>query len=172
MQRKNIMLDFVEHLVTGGFFITVAVIAFVVLGVSLFFDGGLGDGAFSITTLAAFVSLFGFSGFLAMTFGASTVVSVIVGIGVGLLAGLGSMLIMKTLKAGQSSDSISTSEILGQEASVSLVIREGRAGEICFLKHGHMQHYIAYADSAIPQGTEVVIISILSNDSVKVSPSA
>lgn len=162
------MLDFVEHFITGGFFITVAIVASVILVISLFFDADLGDGAFSVTTLAAFVSLFGFGGFLALSMGANDFVSTVIGIGVGLLAALVSVLIMKALKASQSSDSISTSEILGQKASVSLVIREGRAGEISFLKHGHMQYFTAYADNAIPQGADVIITSILSNDSVKV----
>lgn len=164
-----------ENIASGGLFLIIGIVALVILVISFILDGlfeffDFGDGVLNLTTLTAFISIFGFSGYLALNAGVALIVAIIIGIIAGLAAALGAMFVMRALKASQSSDSISTSDVIGQEATVSLIIREGRAGEVSFLKKGQIHYYTAYSEGEVRQGSTVMITSILSNDSVRVKP--
>lgn len=159
-------------------FLVLGIVGLVFLAISFFLDGIMdafdfefGDGYLSITSLAAFLAAFGFSGVLAISgFEASVGVAVIVGAVVGALALGGAGALTRYLKADDGEGAPSSRTIVGLRGTiVTSISGPGSYGEISLNHGGHIAKMGALADEAIPAGTSVQVITALSATSVKVS---
>ena len=162
-------------LVAGGVFLVVGVVGAILLLVSVLLDGvfdlfDFGDGPLSLTTIAAFTALFGFTAFAAVGAGASAPVGATLGAVAGLLGGAAAWWLSRLIRRAESTTAIAGDELVGAEASVVLAIPAGGLGEIALARHGERVSLAATADAATPRGTRVRITSTLSATAVRVEP--
>lgn len=173
------MIEFLQGLLDGStqgsfIFLGIGVIALVILLVGVIFDGlleALGldlDGPFSVATLGAFFSAFGFVGAITIANGGNVGTASAFGAITGLVGGVGAFYLTRLLKNGESTTSVSENSLEGQEATVVLPILDGKLGEIAFSKNGFRQSFAARADENIQTGAKVKITAVLSGTSVKV----
>jgi membrane protein implicated in regulation of membrane protease activity len=172
------MNEFIGNITDGTFgggtvFFIIAVLGLVILLFSFFLDGifeifDFGDGPLSLTTMSAFATVFGFSGIVALSLGASVPVAVAAGAAIGLLGGLGAWALSNSLKNSDSTSSVSTETLNDQLATVILNIPAKGVGEIAFSRHGLRHTFAAYSDEPISIGEKVRIIHALSGSSVQV----
>lgn len=170
------LMNWAENSMSLGFFLILGVVFLILLVVAFILDGAfelfdLGDGPLSLTTLAAFGTLFGFSGFAAMGFGASTGVATLVGAIIGAIGGVGAWGLSWFFKKSSTSSTVSVNSVQGAEATVTLRIPGGDTpGEIAHLSSGMRHSYIAYARTPIQSGETVIIETIRGGNAVNVKP--
>lgn len=169
-------MDWLSHIFTGGVFLTVAIIGLIVLVVSFIIDGifeafNFGDGPISLTSIAAFVTVFGFGGYAANGMGLNSLIAASIGLILGALAGGLAWWLSSVFQKSESGTAISISGISGQEALVTLRIGNGEdMGEIAFIRGGERHTFAAKAEEPISAGTKVVILSNITDSSVLVAP--
>lgn len=172
------MFDWIERLidgtlVSGGVFLIIGIIGAVLLLVSVLLDGlfdvfDFGDGPLSLTSIAAFGTIFGFAAFGSIGAGASTGAAAAIGSGAGLLGGAAAWWLSRLVRGAESNTSITSDELVGSEASVVLAIPAGGLGEVALVRHGERISLAATAAHAIPRGTRVRITQTLTASSVSV----
>lgn len=128
-------------LVSGGVFLVIGIVGALLLLISLVLDGvfdvlDFGDGPLSLTTIAAFTSIFGFAAFATIGAGASTGVAGLVGAASGVVGGAVAWWLSRAIRNAESNTSVTAGELVGAEASVVLAIPAGGLGEVALLRHG------------------------------------
>ena len=120
----------------------------------------------SLTNLAFVSTFFGGTGLLSSALGASTLVSGLVAVFVGVSAGALNGAVFAYLRRSESSSDVADVELVGSLARVTLPISEHRRGRVALMAAGaRVQMTAALVDSAGPglgQGDEVVIVDIAS----------
>lgn len=164
-------------LVAGGAFLVIGIIGVILLLVSVLLDGlfevfDFGDGPLSLTSIAAFGTIFGFAAFGTVGAGASTGVAAVVGSGAGLIGGAAAWWLSRLVRGAESSTAVTSDELVGSDASVVLAIPAGGLGEVALVRHGERVSLSATAETAIPRGARVRVIQTLTATSVSVEPIA
>lgn len=174
------MLDWLDRLldgslVSGGAFLTIGVIGAILLLISLLLDGvfdffEFGDGPLSLTTIAAFTTIFGFTAFGFVGAGLSSPIAGLLGAVAGLLGGVVAWLLTRAMRKAESSTAISTADLQGLEGVVVLRVPGGSGfGEIALTRSGERVSLSATADHPIARGVRVVIAATLTPTSVLVT---
>ena len=162
-------------LITGGIFLIIGIVGGILLLISLLLDGifdafDFGDGPLSLTTIAAFTAIFGFTSFASVGAGMSTPVGAIVGALAGLVGGAAAWWLSRMIRGAESSTAVSGGDLVGSEGAVVLAIPEGGLGEVAVTRHGERISLAASADTAIPRGSMVRVIQTITSTSVRVEP--
>lgn len=172
-------MDFIDKLLdgtasAGATFLVIGVVCVVLLVVSVALGGifeffHFGDGPLSLTTIAAFGSIFGFVGYAAIGGGATAQMATLFGSVAGLIGGILSFLAMRFLKNSDSTGSIETTSLVGTDAVVILRIPGGdNHGEVAVTRYGARHTFSAISREPIPTGTNVTIVSTITSSSVLV----
>lgn len=174
--------SWVEHIFQSasiqGTFLIIAIIASILLVISLLLDGifdflNFGDGPLSLTTIGAFGALFGWVGYAAYGFGVPVSISALLGALVGAAGGVGAYFLSKLLQNSTSSASFGESALVGATAAVTLPIpANGSYGEVALVINGQRNTFAALANEPIKRGAQVRITSNLTSSSVLVEPVA
>lgn len=162
-------------LLAGGIFLIIGIVGAVLLLISVLLDGifeafDFGDGPLSLTTIAAFTAIFGFSSFALVGAGLSTPVAGGLGAVAGVLGGVAAWWLSRAIRGAESSTAVSGEELVGSQASVVLAIPAGGLGEVALVRHGERVSLSATADTAIPRGSLVRIVNTITATSVRVEP--
>ncbi|WP_449278267.1 hypothetical protein [Leucobacter sp. GX24907] len=162
-------------LVEGGVFLAIGIVGGVLLLVSLVLDGifdvlDFGDGPLSLTTIAAFTSIFGFTAFACTGAGMGASMASLLGALAGLVGGAAAWWLSRLIRGAESSTAVSGNELVGSEAAVVLGIPAGGLGEVALIRHGERVSLSATSDTALPRGSKVRIESIITATSVSVVP--
>lgn len=164
-------------LAAGGIFLLIGVAGAVLLLLSVVLDGifevfDFGDGPLSLTTIAAFAAVFGFAAFGAVGAGAPAGLAGMIGAIAGLIGAAAAWWLSRLIRGAESNTAISSTDLVGSEASVVLAIPSGGFGEIAMVRHGERVSLSAAADTAMPRGARVRVAQILTANSVRVEPLA
>lgn len=174
MQWLNALLD--GSLFAGGVFLLIGVIGAVLLLISLLLDGvfdffDFGDGPLSLTTIAAFATIFGFAAFGFVGAGVSTQLAALLGAIAGVLGGAVAWWLSRLLRDSASNTAVSTSTLVGSQAIVTLAIPGGTGvGEISLTRFGERMSLTAQSAEALPRGSAVKITATLTPTQVVVEP--
>ncbi|WP_042544941.1 hypothetical protein [Leucobacter komagatae] len=160
-------------LLAGGIFLVIGVVGGVLLLLSLVLDGifdafDFGDGPLSLTTIAAFTAIFGFTAFGLVGVGVATPIAGLLGAAAGVLGGAAAWWLSKVIRSAESSTAVTGDELVGSEAGVVLAIPAGGLGEVALVRHGERVSLAATADAAIARGTTVRIVQTITATSVRV----
>lgn len=174
----NGIMNLFSGAVTGGGFLITGVIGLIVLIIAVLLDGvfdffDLGDGPFSILSVAVFITLFGFLGFVGVAeWGLDPGMAALIGVGAGVLAALGSWQAVKYLRKDTPESKVATLDSMaGKTATVSSPIREGRLGAITLAHQGAITSFAARAvDGTIDAGTSVSIVRMIDTAVALVEP--
>lgn len=162
-------------LVAGGIFLIIGIVGAILLLLSVLLDGvfdlfDFGDGPLSLTTIAAFTAIFGFTAFASVGAGATTSAAGVIGAVAGLIGGAAAWWLSRLIRRAESTTSITSEEIVGSEASVVLAIPVGGLGEVALVRHGERVSLAATSSTAIPRGARVRVMQSLTATSVLVEP--
>lgn len=132
-------------------------------------DGG---GLLGTEVIGAFLGAFGFGGALLLSgTSASLPVALAGGLGAGVVSGLVAGSIVRAFVTMPTDETPRTSDLPGRLARVVTRIPDDGLGEITVSHGGQRVKMSARADAAIPSGTDVVIVDVLSPTSVIVTRS-
>ena len=164
-------------LFAGGIFLIIGIVGGVLLLISLLLDGifdafDFGDGPLSLTTIAAFTSIFGFAAFASVGAGMSTPVASTVGALSGLVGAAAAWWLSRAIRGAESNTAVSGSDLVGSTGAVVLAIPEGGLGEVAIIRHGERISLSATAETPIPRGAAVRIVQTVTSTSVRVEPVA
>ncbi|SJN09243.1 SC66T3.19c, hypothetical protein, len: 169 aa; unknown function, weakly similar to TR:O32077 (EMBL:Z99119), YuaF, Bacillus subtilis hypothetical protein (174 aa), fasta scores; opt: 142 z-score: 164.3 E(): 0.08, 28.0% identity in 161 aa overlap. Contains 5x (V/L)(F/L)(D/E)G repeats near the N-terminus [Leucobacter sp. 7(1)] len=162
-------------LLAGGVFLLIGIIGAVLLLLSLVLDGifdafDFGDGPLSLTTIAAFTAIFGFTAFASVGAGMATPVAAVVGALAGLVGGLAAWWLTRLIRGAESTTALSGDDLVGSTGSVVLAIPAAGLGEVALTRHGERVSLSASAADPIPRGTAVRIVQVITSTSVRVEP--
>lgn len=172
-------MDFIQNILNGTtptmyVFLGVGVVGLVLLALATLLDGIFdalhisGDGPFSLTSIAAFLSMFGFAGTVVLANGGNIPSASIVGLLAGTLGGGIAFWITRMLQKDDSSTSISTANLQGTKAVVILPIQGNSYGEVAVSHKGFRHTFAARSDTEHAVGETTEIVAVLSETSVKV----
>ena len=174
------IVNWVERLVdgsllTGGVFLLIGITGGVLLLISLVLDGlfdafDFGDGPLSLTTIAAFTSIFGFTAFATVGAGLSPGLGSLFGALAGFVGGAIAWWLSRLIRSAESTTALRGDELVGSEASVVLAIPAGGLGEVALTRHGERVSLAATSESSIARGARVTIDQTITATSVRVSP--
>lgn len=175
--------SFTEGSATATLFLTVGILATIVLIFTFVLDGileafDIGDGPLSISVMSSFVALFGFVSFAAITaYDTSVLTAVIAGAIAGLLAGVFAFMVTQFLRNSEHSDSAGVSEFIGRKGKLTYGIRAKdngtmSYGEVSLYLRGNKYVFSATAEEEIPKDTEVEIAEQRSDTLMLVKPVA
>ena len=174
------ILNWIERLIdgsllAGGIFLIIGIVGAVLLLISLLLDGifeafDFGDGPLSLTSIAAFTAIFGFTAFACVGAGVSTPVAGVLGSLAGLLGGAAAWWLSKLIRSAESTTAVSGEELVGSVASVVLAIPAGGLGEVALTRHGERVSLSATADTPVARGASVRIVQVMTSTSVRVEP--
>lgn len=154
-------------------FLVLGVIGLSLLLISLVFDGLLdmfeGDGLLSAPAIAAFITSLGFVGALASNAGAGPVVAALAGTVSGLGIGFLASLLARSAQNMKTDATPSSASYAGLIGSVVTAISDAGFGEVSLSVGGQPVKVSARADQAIPAGSTVKVVSVLSPTSVVVT---
>jgi membrane protein implicated in regulation of membrane protease activity len=157
-------------------FLALGTVGAVVLLISLLLDGifealDFGDGPLSLTTLAAFISVFGFSALTASALGLSPGGSTLVGALTGLIGAGSSFLMTRSMKRMEANGH-EESSFVGLSGIVTIPIPPGGLGEVAISKAGERLIVSARSESPIAAGQRVIVQDVISSNSVAVIPAS
>lgn len=160
-------------LMAGGIFLIIGIVGGVLLLLSFILDGifdafDFGDGPLSLTTIAAFTSIFGFTSFALVGAGLSAPLAGSLGAVAGVLGGAVAWWLSRMIRSAESSTAVSGDELVGALASVVLAIPAGGLGEVALVRHGERVSLSATADTAVARGAQVRIVQTITATSVRV----
>lgn len=158
------MLTFLILGIVGAVFL---LLSFLLDGLFDAFDFG-GDGPLSLTTISAFVSIFGFSALSASALGLNANGAAIAGVLVGLLGATGSFWMTRSMKRMESNGH-EESGLAGYAGIVTIPIPANGLGEVAISKSGERLHMAARAAEPLSTGTLVLVESVISSSSVFVA---
>lgn len=164
-------------LFAGGIFLVIGIVGGVLLLISLLLDGifdafDFGDGPLSLTTIAAFTSIFGFTAFAGVGAGMATPIASVMGAAAGLLGGAAAWWLTRLIRGSESTTALSDDDLVGSVGAVVLPIPAGGLGEIAITRHGERVSLSATADAPIERGTQIRIVQTVTSTSVRVEPVA
>lgn len=159
----------------GGIFLVIGIVGGVLLLISLLLDGifdafDFGDGPLSLTTIAAFTSIFGFTAFAGVGAGMDTPVAAVMGAAAGLLGGAAAWWLTRLIRGAESTTALSGEDLIGSEGSVVLAIPAGGLGEVAITRHGERVSLSATAATPLDRGTAIRIVQTMTSTSVRVEP--
>lgn len=162
-------------LIAGGIFLVIGIVGGVLLVISLLLDGifdafDFGDGPLSLTTIAAFTAIFGFTAFALVGAGLSTPAAGALGALAGVLGGAAAWWLSRAIRGAESSTAVTGAELVGAYANVVLAIPAGGLGEVALVRHGERVSLSASSDVEIPRGAPVRITQTITATSVRVEP--
>lgn len=162
-------------LIAGGIFLIIGIVGGVLLLISLVLDGifdafDFGDGPLSLTTIAAFTAIFGFTSFALVGAGLSTPLAGSLGAVAGVAGGAAAWWLSRVIRSAESSTAVTGEELVGSVAGVVLAVPAGGLGEVALVRHGERVSLSATADTAIPRGAQVRIVQTITATSVRVEP--
>lgn len=162
-------------LVEGGVFLAIGIVGGVLLLLSLVLDGifdvlDFGDGPLSLTTIAAFTSIFGFTAFACTGAGMGGATASLLGALAGVLGGAAAWWLSRLIRGAESSTAVRGEDLIGAEATVVLGIPAGGLGEVALIRHGERVSLSATSLAALPRGSRVRIESLITATSVSVVP--
>ena len=162
-------------LVAGGIFLIIGILGAVLLLISLLLDGifdalDFGDGPLSLTSIAAFMAIFGFTAFASVGAGVATPLAAVLGALAGVIGGAAAWWLSKLIRGAESSTAVSGEELIGSNAAVVLAIPASGMGEVALTRHGERVSLSAVADEPIARGAYVRIVQTLTSTSVRVEP--
>ncbi|MBP1326986.1 hypothetical protein JOF28_002218 [Leucobacter exalbidus] len=160
-------------LFAGGTFLIIGIVGAVLLLLSLLLDGifdafDFGDGPLSLTSIAAFTAIFGFTAFASIGAGVDTPMAAVLGALAGLVGGAAAWWLSRTIHRAESSTAVRGEDLLGDSCSVVLAIPAGGLGEVALTRHGERISLSAAADAPIPRGAAVRIVQLITSTSVRV----
>ncbi|WP_449281113.1 hypothetical protein [Leucobacter sp.] len=174
------IMNWIERLLdgslfAGGIFLIIGIVGGVLLLISLLLDGifdafDFGDGPLSLTTIAAFTAIFGFTSFASVGAGMSTPVASIVGALAGVVGGAAAWWLSRLIRSAESTTAVSGDDLVGSQGSVVLAIPQGGLGEVALTRHGERISLSATAAGPIPRGTAVRVVQVVTSTSVRVEP--
>lgn len=174
------IMDWIDRLldgslVTGGVFLIIGIVGGVLLLVSLLLDGifdafDFGDGPLSLTTIAAFTAIFGFTAFASVGAGMTTPVAALVGSLAGVVGGAAAWWLSRLIRSAESTTAVSGDDLVGALGSVVLAIPQQGLGEVALTRHGERISLSATAAEPIPRGTAVRVVQVVTSTSVRVEP--
>lgn len=159
------MLTFLILGIVGAIFL---LLSFLLDGLFDVFDFG-GDGPLSLTTISAFISIFGFSALSASAMGFNANAASIAGALVGVLGATGSFWMTRSMKRMESHGH-EESSLAGYEGVITIPIPANGLGEVAVFKSGERLHMAARSSDPIGIGTQVLVESVISSSSVLVAP--
>jgi hypothetical protein len=137
-------------------------------------DVTLGEGLnlLSIRAIVAALTFFGVGGLLAGALGLPTVLSLIVALGTGLAAAAGVAWMNASLHRLESDGTVHVESAIGLPATVYLRVPGGRegAGKVMLQLNGRTVEYQAISAAELPTGAPVVVVDVISPDTVEVAP--
>ena len=159
--------------VAGGVFLVIGIVGGLLLLVSLVLDGifdafDFGDGPLSLTTIAAFTAIFGFTAFASVGAGMSTPAASVVGALAGVVGGAAAFWLSRLIRGAESTTAVSDGDLVGATGSVVLGIPAGGLGEVAVIRNGERISLSATADDPIPRGAAVRIVQTVTSTSVRV----
>jgi membrane protein implicated in regulation of membrane protease activity len=156
-------------LIVGTIGIAVVLLA-LVLGdiLDAAFDS-LGD-LFSAEALGVFLGALGFVGAIVLSLTGSVPLSLAVGAACGLALGASAWWGSRRLRAGDHSGTVRTTDLIERTATVVAELPADGLGVVSLSVGGHLTRVNARSDVAIPGGTEVVVVAVLSPTLVRVVP--
>ncbi|MGO1538772.1 MAG: hypothetical protein ACTHZ9_01305 [Leucobacter sp.] len=159
----------------GGIFLIIGLAGGLLLVISLVLDGvfeafDFGDGPLSLTTIAAFTAIFGFTAFASIGAGVDTPVASVLGALAGVVGGAAAWWLTRLIKSAESTTAVAGGELVGLEASVVLAIPGGGLGEVALIRHGERVSLSATSATALSRGDRVRITQTITATSVQVEP--
>ncbi|RGE16047.1 hypothetical protein [Leucobacter sp. wl10] len=162
-------------LLAGGIFLVIGIVGGVLLLISLLLDGifdafDFGDGPLSLTTIAAFTAIFGFTSFASVGAGMATPAAAVVGALAGLLGGAAAWWLSRLIRSAESTTAVSGDDLVGSRGAVVLAIPAGGLGEVAVTRHGERLSLAAAAEVPIARGASVRVVQVITSTSVRVEP--
>lgn len=160
--------------IAGGVFLIIGIAGALLLLLSLILDGifdafDFGDGPLSLTTIAAFTTIFGFTSFACVGSGVPTTIAGLLGAVAGVIGGAIAWWLTRVIRSAESTTAVSSQELTGGEAVVVLGIPAGAGlGEVSLVRNGERISLSASSDEELPTGRRVRILDTLSPTSVRV----
>jgi len=137
-------------------------------------DAGEALQLFSVRSVAAGLTFFGFAGLALLALGVPLLLALLVALCVGTGAAVGVAMLMRALLALESDGTVHVERSLGEPATVYLRIPGARtgAGKILLTVQGRTVEYQAVTPELepLPTGTAVVVVGIAGPDTVEVVP--
>lgn len=174
------ILNWIERLtdgsmIAGGIFLIIGVVGAVLLLISLLLDGifdalDFGDGPLSLTSIAAFTAIFGFTAFASVGAGVATPIAALLGGLAGVVGGAAAWWLSRLIKGAESTTAVSGDELVGATAAVVLAIPASGLGEVALTRHGERVSLAASAEVPIARGEAVRIVQVITSTSVRVEP--
>lgn len=161
-------------------FVIIGVVGLLLLLLSILL-GDVLDGVADILAVdgGAYLSGPAIGGFLAaFGFGAAVIdyntdwgtgASAVGGLGAGVLMGGVVGLVTRSLMNTPTDEAVRAVDLVGDRATVVTRIPEQGYGEVSLVHAGHLMKLSARADASVPEGTDVVITSVVSPTSVVVA---
>ncbi|WP_392544686.1 hypothetical protein [Oryzobacter sp. 24SJ04S-52] len=156
-------------LVVGGIGIALLLLSLVAGDVVDGFLDGVGPDLLSGLAVAGFLAAFGFVGALVADSGASSLVVLLSGLAAGVAVGFGAGEASKRLMRGGDEATVRSSGLVGLSGTVVEAVPAEGFGMVNVVASGHMTRLNARADEPLPSGTAIVVTSVLSPTSVRVS---
>ncbi len=156
-------------LVIGGIGILLLLISLVAGEVLDGILDGFGPDLLSGLAVASFLAAFGFVGALVEDASGNSGAAIGAGLVAGAVVGAGAGLASRQLMRGGDEATVRTSGLIGLHGSVIEAIPEEGFGQVTVVAAGHITRLNARADEPMAGGTPVVITSVLSPTSVRVS---
>lgn len=164
-------------LISGSVFLIIGIVGAVLLLISLLLDGifdafDFGDGPLSLTSIAAFTAVFGFTAFASVGAGVSTPLASVFGCLAGLIGGAAAWWLSRVIRGAESTTAVGGDELVGLTAAVVLAIPAAGLGEVALSRHGERVSLAASAAQPIARGQAVRIVQMITSTSVLVAPVA
>lgn len=156
-------------LVVGGIGILLLLVSLVAGDVVDGLLDGVGPDLLSGLAVAGFLAAFGFVGALVAGTGASSGVTLLSGVVAGAAVGVGANQVSKRLMRGGDESTVTTRGLVGLSGTVVEPVPAEGFGMVNVVAAGHITRLNARADEPLPSGTAVVVTSVLSPTSVRVS---
>lgn len=151
-------------LVVGFTGLALLLISILLDGVFEMFDFG-GDGILSVTTISAFIAVFGFAGLIANSNGASPGLSSFVGAIAGVAGAALSIYLTRLVKKIEGGSSVEESTFEGLTGVVTIPIKENGLGEITISTGGERHYISARCKSDVAKGEKVIIKNMINSTS-------
>jgi hypothetical protein len=118
-----------------------------------------GPSPFSLRVIAIFMTGFGSTAAIASSYNLSITISILIGLGAGIICGLIAYLIIRTFWSQQASSTVSQHDFVGSEGVVSVEIPEKGIGQVAIIVKSQQTYLSAHSCDAkvIEQGRTVIV---------------
>ena len=141
-------------------------------------DASIGEGLelLSVRSVGAGTAFFGIAGLGAQSIGLPGILALPIGLATGIAALFGTAILMRQILRLESDGSLRIEGTIGLSGTVYLTIPAGQAGpgKVHLLLQGRTLELAAVttADTAIPTGAPVVVVSVVDSETVEVLPAS